>query len=219
MVIVNVPQKRLLTPDVIQRGLYNAIDPGSDQLQDDQGINAKAIYNVDELLDSAQTAEREQQAILEVSSVEQSYQEALFDYVEAKHEQVDRVEDKLETLIEKQQSRIQQIQSAKPGVLVLPGTRRAWQDQIAHQHSRLQVMQARLEAVREIRDGMGLHSPKIEELAERKLRRNEQELTNEFDSVLEAQRRHNIVTRKSLKQSDSLGIAPKLTLSISPGSQ
>lgn len=218
MVLVNVPQKRVLTPDVV-RDIDSAIDPVFDQMQDDQGINAKTVYNVDELLDSAQTAEREQQAILEVSSVEQSYQEALLDYVEAKQEQVDRVEDKLETLIEKQQSKIQQIQSAKPGVLVLPGTRRAWQDQLAQQHSRLQVMQARLEAVREIRDGMGLHSPKIEELAERKLRRNEQELTSDFDSVLEAQRRHNIVTRKSFKQSDGLGVAPKLTLNISHGSK
>ncbi|PKD40494.1 conjugal transfer protein [Methylomonas sp. Kb3] len=169
----------------------------------------------DELVESAQEAEREQQAYLEVTSVEQSFQEALIVYVYAKHEQVDRVEDKLENLIEKQQSRLQQYQATKPGLLSLPGARRAWQDQQAQQQSRLLAMQAKLETVREIRDGMGLHSPKIEELAERKLRKHQPEMAQEFDNALEVQRRHSIVTRMKQRHIESIGIGSPLTLSIS----
>lgn len=57
-----------------------------------------------ELLKNAKEAEREQQAFLEVTSVEQTYQEALIIYVDEKHDQVDRVEDKVESLIENQQA-------------------------------------------------------------------------------------------------------------------
>lgn len=181
-------------------------------------IGLRSTTGVDELVETAQEAEREQQALLETAPVEQSFQDALIVYVEEKHEQVDRIEDKLEGLIERQQSRLMQTQSTKPGLFALSGTRRAWREQQIQQQARLQTMQARLETVREIRDGMGLHSPKIEELAERKLRMHEPEIANELDSVLEAGRRHQAVTRQlqnEKKRNQSENLSGGLLLSIS----
>ena len=112
-----------------------------------------------DLLEAAQAAEIEQQATLEAAPVEQSYPETLALYVQAKHDQVEHIEDRLENLIDRQQARLQQTQASAPGRLSLPGSKRAWQNQQAQQQARLQTLHARLEAVREIKEGMGLHSP------------------------------------------------------------
>lgn len=71
----------------------------------------------DALYEDAQELEREQQAMLETAPVEQGYQEALAGYVQAKHDQVERIEDRLENLIEQQQARLQQTFAAQPGLL------------------------------------------------------------------------------------------------------
>ena len=64
------------------------------------------------------------------------------------------------------------------------------------QQARLQTLHARLEAVREIKEGMGLHSPKIEELATRKMRAENPELASDWDAMREAARRHELLMRK-----------------------
>ncbi len=60
----------------------------------------------------------------------------------------------------------------------------------------MQTLHARLEAVREIKEGMGLHSPKIEELATRKMRAENPELASDWDAMREAARRHELLVRK-----------------------
>ena len=67
----------------------------------------------------------------------------------------------------------------------------------------------RLEAVREIKEGMGLHSPKIEELATRKMRAENPELASDWDAMREAARRHELLMRRSRRhqQSQSPGAA------------
>ena len=149
-----------------------------------------------DLLEAAQAAEIEQQATLEAAPVEQSYPETLALYVQAKHDQVEHIEDRLENLIDRQQARLQQTQASAPGRLSLPGSKRAWQNQQAQQQARLQTLHARLEAVREIKEGMGLHSPKIEELATRKMRAENPELASDWDAMREAARRHELLMRK-----------------------
>lgn len=173
-----------------------------------------------DLLEAAQAAEIEQQATVEAAPVEQSFRETLALYVQAKHDQVEHIEDRLENLIDRQQARLQQTQACAPGRLFLPGSKRAWQNQQAQQQARLQTLHARLEAVREIKEGMGLHSPKIEELATRKMRAENPELASDWDAMREAARRHELLMRKQeRKQSQAQersGRSQFLSLSARP---
>lgn len=158
--------------------------------------NKPAGLDADTLLERTQEAQAEQTALLEASPLEYQYSAAFAAQVEAKHDQAERIEDRLENLIEQQASRLQQTQSSQPGILSLPGARARWQNQVQQQQSAMQRLHGRLEAVREIKDGMGAHSPRIEELASRKLRAQEPELAKEWDEMREAQRQHQALLRK-----------------------
>ena len=83
---------------------------------------------------------------------------------------------------------MQQTQARQSGILALPGARAKWQQQ--QQQNTMQRLHGRLESVREIKDGMGVHGLRIEELAIRKLRAQEPELAREWDDRQEAQRLH-----------------------------
>lgn len=50
--------------------------------------------------------------------------------------------------------------------------------------------------MREIKEGMGVHSPRIEELAAHKLRFQEPSLTSQWVDMQEAHRRHQALLRK-----------------------
>lgn len=69
----------------------------------------------------------------------------------------------------------------------------------------MQTLHVYLEAIREIKEGIGLHSPKIEELATRKMRAGNSELAAERDAMHWASRRHELLLRKQeRKQSQAL---------------
>jgi len=160
------------------------------------GTTSRTDAAGDGLLAAAEATEAEQQAALEAAPLDQTYQEALALYVQAKHDQVERIEDRLENLIDRQQARLQQTQANQPGLLSRPGAKRAWQNQQMQQQARLQSLHVRLEAVREIKEGMGLHSPKVEELATRKMRAEKPELAADWDAMREAARRHQALQRR-----------------------
>lgn len=149
-----------------------------------------------ELLKEAEGLELAQQTALEAAPIEQAYQEELAFYTQSKSAQVEHIEDRLEHLIDRQQARLQQSQAGKPGLLSRPGARQEWQSQQARQQARLQVLHTRLEFVREIKEGMGLHGPKVEELATRKMRAENPELASSWDAMQEAQRRHQAHIKK-----------------------
>jgi chromosome segregation ATPase len=150
--------------------------------------NPEADAQGDSLVERARELQTEQASLPEPTSVEAAYSAALGAQLEAKHGQVERVEDRLENLIEQQASKLQQCRSRQPGLIALPGNRARWQQQLQQQQSTMQRLQGRLEIVREIKDGMGVHGPRIEELATRKLRHQEPGLASEWDEVQEAQR-------------------------------
>ena len=158
------------------------------------GLDAEA--QADALLERAQEEQAEQTALLEATPLESQYNAAFAAQVEAKHDQAERIEDRLENLIEMQASRLQQAQSSQPGILALPGARARWQQQMQQQQGTMQRLQGRLEAVREIKEGMGVHGSRIEELATRKLRAQEPELASGWDDMREAQRQHQALLRK-----------------------
>ncbi|EHW7386091.1 phosphoribosyltransferase [Escherichia coli] len=184
------------------------------------GIGVAQPNNAGEgLLEAAQEAETEQRALLEAAPIEQTYQQTLAVYVQAKHDQVERIEDRLEQLVDRQQAQLQRLQSNAPGLLSLPRTKAAWQQQQAQQQARLQTLHARLDAVREIKEGMGIHSPKVEELATRKMRAENPELAGDWDSMREAMRRHQALMRKQeqeKKQAQERGRSQSLGLSNKP---
>ena len=156
-----------------------------------------AIFgDADSLLHRAKEMQDEQVAAIEASSLESRYGAALAVQIEAKLDQAERIEDRLEHLIEQQASRLQQAQVRQPGMLTLPGARAKWNDSIQQQQASMLRLQGRLEMVREIKDAMGLHGPRIEELATRKLRDKEPELADAWDELREAQRLHQLHQRR-----------------------
>jgi len=134
-------------------------------------------------------------------------------YIQSKQDQVGTIEDNLETLIVQQQSRLQQSQVNKPGLLSLPNTKQEWAKQQIQQQARLLTLHNRLESVRELKESMGLHSPKIVELAERKLRKYDPALAEEWDTALESHRKHQALLRKQeqdKKRVETIGSALSL---------
>lgn len=172
----------------------------------------------DGLESRTQAALIEQMALMEASPLGLQYSAALVLQVQAKHDQVDRIEDRLETLIDQQSSRLQQVQSRQPGFLTLPGARAEWQRQVQQQRALVQRLEGRLENVREIRDAMSIHGPRIEELAGRKVRAQAPGLASDFDDFQEAQRRHQEKLRqqeKEKRQAQELGLGRGLSLGLS----
>ena len=62
---------------------------------------------------------------------------------------------------------LQQSEAKKPGLLSMPNTKHQWVVRQSRQQARLHVLQNRLDFVRELKECMGVHSPKLKELAER----------------------------------------------------
>lgn len=145
---------------------------------------------------SAKGVEVKQQAIIEGVSVKQNYQETLAIYVQAKHNQAESIKDRLENLINQQQAQLQQTQSNRPSVLSMPGTRKAWQASQVKQQSRLQTLHIRLEKIQEIKESMGLHSTRIEEMATRKMRAENPKLATDWDLMKQAKRQHQALMKK-----------------------
>ena len=177
-------------------------------------INTKTISSVDSgLVAHAKALESEQQAMLEVANIDQAYNDALIFQVHVKQEQVERIEDRLESLINRQQARLQQTISSAPGLLTTPSTKRTWQTQKKQQQARLQSLHTRLEVVREIREGMGINAPRIEELATRKMRAENPDLADGWDAMREVARRCQLLVRQKEQRAQSQGITQSLGIS------
>lgn len=148
------------------------------------------------LLDRAQEAQAEQMTMLEATPLESQYSAAFAAQVEAKHGQAERIEERLENLIEQQASRLQQTQTRQPSFFAFPGARAKWQNHLQQQKNTMQRLHGRLDVVREIKEGMGVHGPLIDELATRKLHAQEPDLAKGWNRMLEAQRLHEVLLRK-----------------------
>jgi hypothetical protein len=148
------------------------------------------------LLNVAEQAQAEQIALVESFPLASQYEAVFTAQVEAKHAQVERIEDRLESLIERQDSVLQQLNASQPGFISLPASRVRWQQQVQQKTNTVNLLRGRLETVREIKDGMGIHSPRIEEMAARKVRAQNPELAESWDEMQEAGRRHQAHWRK-----------------------
>ncbi|MCZ2328957.1 phosphoribosyltransferase [Bartonella sp. F02] len=204
--------------DAGSRRLDGARDPASEKRERERGqIDIKSLQNGsvgNRLQTAAEGLQREQRTLLETASLEQTYQETLAFYVQAKHEQMKCNEDRLENLIDQQQAKLQQMRIQKPSRFSMPRSKRVWRDQQVRQQARLQTLHTRLEAVHTIKKGMGLYAPKIEELATRKMRIENPKLASDWDAMREAIRRQTVLDhQKKRKQSLEKNRGQKLGLS------
>ena len=164
--------RRATSVDEIRDRLAKARHEGSERLGR-QGIGSPLSE------DRGESAKR-----TEVSStLEQDYRETLSSYILAKYEQADRIEDRLEHLIERRQTHLQQRQLSQPGFLSLPATRKAWQAEQARRQAELNRLRARLKTVQKIKSGI-----RIEAFAARKMRKENPELASDWDAMRQAER-------------------------------
>ena len=162
--------RRATSVDEIRDRLVKARHEGSERL-DRQGVGTSLRSERGE---SAQRTEVS-------SALEQDYQETLSSYILAKYEQADRIEDRLEHLIDRQQAHLQQKQLSQPGFLSLPATRKAWQAEQARQLTRLNTLRGRLKTVQNIKSGM-----RIEAFATNKMRKENLQLAKDWDAMRQA---------------------------------
>lgn len=170
-------------------------EPDHREITQGGGVNGFKVGDGDIELTSADRVDSEIVSLLEAASPQQLYESALAHYIEAKHDQIEHIEDRLDHLIDVEQARLQQIVGNRPGLLSTPASRRQWQALQGRQQARLSVLTQRLASVREIRDGTHLHSPRIEELATRKLRAAHPELASRWDAMQIELRRESLLTK------------------------
>lgn len=164
--------RRAASVDEIRDRLVKARHEGIERL-DRQGVGTSLRSERGE---SAQRTEVS-------SALEQNYRETLASYILAKYEQADRIEDRLEHLIDQQQSRLQQRRIAQPGFLSLPATRKAWQAEQA----RLNRLLARLKTVQKIKSGI-----RVEAFANSKMRKENPQLARDWDAMRQVKRQAGV---------------------------
>lgn len=153
-----------------------------------------AYRNSDDEAESLETRSTEAEGANEVdiatSYIEAEYLSSFTTKLQAKSLQVQRLEDRLEVLIEDQAKRLQLVEQQRPGKFSLPTTRSRWQAETQAQLSTLRRMHSRLDRVREVREGMLPSGPVIEHLAKQKLRAQDPELVTSWEEAQQAHRLH-----------------------------
>ena len=152
------------------------------------------------LLSEALLLKNQENGLLDTENIDAVYQETLDLQIISKNEQVERIEDKLESIINNQQSQLQKNQSNRPSFLSMPSAKREWQSSQSKQQARLQVLRARLDTVKDIRDGMGVNSPRVEELALAKMKEENPELVKFWKNEKTQER-----LKKALQQKEKQG--------------
>jgi len=153
-----------------------------------------AVAASDNLLHQAQSAASEQRALLENASLEQTLTATLKPYVEAKHEQIERIEARLGQVIEQQQNKMKQTKANPPKHKWLSSKKTktantdAWYTRINQQQKRLYDLEYRQSLIGKIKAGTDSRVPNINELATRKMRREHPGLAASWDAMRESVR-------------------------------
>lgn len=181
--------------------------------------NDNESFKSESLLKEAQLLEQDQKKANEMDneSLDDLYNSSLISYIQSKKDQVDKIENTLEKMIDSQQAKMQSLLSNKPGVFAMPGKKNNWNETFSKQQNRLGILHNRLDVVKEIKEGMGAYSPKINELATKKMRFDNKELAKEWDSLQEANRMHQVLKNKKQldnKQTHKNGVSIKLTQTV-----
>jgi hypothetical protein len=167
----------------------------------------------------ASEAEDTNEVDIATSYIEVEYLSSFATRLQATSLQVQRLEDRLEVLIEDQTKRLQRVDQQRPGMLSLPSTRSKWQAETQANLALLRRMHGRLERVREVRDGMLPSGPLIEHLAKQKLRAQDPELVDSWEQARQARRVHEqhllLQARAKKRVVDAQGAEPGRAHSLS----
>ena len=128
--------------------------------------------------------------------VEERYTASLAEQIELKRAQANQLEQRLTKQAQQQTERLTKLKQKPPRMLSLPSTKRQWNNEIRKESNRLQQTEARLVTVREIRDGMGLLIPRLQEIAAAKLRAKQPELARARDEARRLERAQMQESRK-----------------------
>ncbi|MDD2660672.1 MAG: conjugal transfer protein [Methylococcales bacterium] len=176
---------------------------------DDKGLLpedglAQVVVDADAVLDQTRELNVEQITLLGLEQSE--FTETLDALIEEKKEQVEHLENKLEDLIESQNTLLEQTLSQAPGILSLPRTKANWTQRVSKIRERLQTLNNRLESVHEIKDGMhGNGLTAIERMAHNKLAFENPDLVEQFQKSEEILRRHQALTKQTPKSEKKQG--------------
>ena len=166
----------------------------AEELLIERGIQSKEIR--DDFI--GKTEEIQLLKVVASSGVELTYQKELEAHLKSKQIQVERIEDRLEFLIEQQQTKLQQTQLNQPGLLSKPSTKTAWENQKNHQEARISTLEDRIERVRD----EGLNGSRIDVLAANKLSKEQPDLIKKRNAIRAAQRKNKALARQVKKQQE-----------------
>ncbi|MDG6882835.1 Protein involved in cell division [Phocoenobacter uteri] len=173
------------------------IDKEENSLGENVILKSSLNKNLDETQKTvyeAMEAERQQNYL-----IENQYTDSLTSVINEKNEQVKRLETKLSKLVSEATSQVNRLQSNKPSFFSMPSRKNKWNNIINAQKHIINVATRRLEAVHEIRDDMGLHSSKIENMAKKKLHFRDPCLVNKYKDIMEINRIKKIQEAKNNK--------------------
>jgi hypothetical protein len=142
----------------------------------DEAANSPAELAAETLTKQAADLAAQEDVLLNAAAVAETYNAALAEVMDEKAHQVTEIEDRLEDLIATQASRIEQMEAQQPGLFSVPGSRKKWQQPVAACQATMQRLHARMELIRDIKDGTQVHIRRLEQLAVQKLARRESEL-------------------------------------------
>lgn len=190
----------------------------NNDVSDDVVLKSSLSRNLEETQKTvydAMEAERQQNFL-----IENQYTDSLSSIINEKNEQVKRLETKLSKLITEANSQIGRLQSSKPGIFSLPVKKKEWDNKINQQKNIVTVATQRLELVHEIRDDMGLHSSKIEDMAKKKLYYRDPHLVKKYRGVVQNENERRIAESKKKEeqkrqQEQSNKVVKSLTQSLS----
>lgn len=115
------------------------------------------------------------------ASAGENYDSALRIYLQSNAERIERIESRLETLVENQEAALSELNAHPPGFFASRQTKAEWAASVERAQDRLQILSRRLDRVEDL-------EKRTEELAEEKLRRREPELTDARDAERRAER-------------------------------
>ena len=202
-----IRQARGLAPLARDRGLYppDGRQPADPRPREAEGPQPAVSTGVEAgRAESAQVRSIEaDQARLQSQGSGEKYQAALQTYLQANAQRIERIENRLETLVENQQASLNELKIQEPGFLASRRTKAQWSAFLETAQGRLQTLNNRLSRVEEIKEQSA-------ELAEEKMREREPEIARTWDQARQAERNAQEKQRRALTPERENGRALEL---------
>ena len=188
-----IAQARGLAPRARNAELYPADgrEPAQPRSGESKGTAQEGLNDPDEAKAVGALARgiEADQARLRDQSIGERYQAALQTYLSANTQRIERIENRLEILIENQRAALGELENRQPGFLASRRAKAEWSADIESAQDRLLILNNRLSRLEEIKK-------QAEELAEEKMRDREPELAKAWDAARVMQRGQQELERR-----------------------